>query len=80
MPTTYDYFVTPRVYVSAGASGCLHVAWFWHKRSHGKSELIRNKAPTVKLLQKQEDLTELEKKLLQNFGDMLLDMNILGKT
>ena len=40
----YDYFVTVGVgeFARAYASDCAHVTWSWHKRSHAKSNLIRN--------------------------------------
>ena len=41
-----------RVFIHA--SGCAHVAWSWHKLSQAKSELPRNEALTVELLQLQD--------------------------
>ena len=38
MPTTFDFFVTVGVFVSANASDWVHVAWSWHKYSQAKSK------------------------------------------
>ena len=34
--TIYDFFVAVYLFVRPKVSGCMDVAWFWHKRSQGK--------------------------------------------
>ena len=52
-PTNYDFFIIESLYIRLNISGCLQIAWSYHKSSHAKSKSFQSTALTIKLLQLQ---------------------------